>query len=255
MSVGCIRKLKKTVAALLCHDRVGRLVNRWYGPEIPSHGCRINLQYPFVSNETRAAVFWGFYEAAEVAFVERHLPRDRDVVELGASLGVVSAHVARRLESGRRLVCVEANGRLLPCLKRNVSAAGPGVHAEFINAVVSYEEGTDRGFVVRGDHLASRLAQPSECASATEVASVTLGEVVARAGLEGFTLVTDIEGAEAAVFAMDGVVLNGCGLIIAELHDTEWRGVRTSVEDLMHAIGTLGFSLRERRGAVCAFGR
>lgn len=47
------------------------------------------------SRESRAQLQHGCYEQAEIDFVRKHIPRGAYVVELGASIGIISCHILR----------------------------------------------------------------------------------------------------------------------------------------------------------------
>jgi len=51
--------------------------------------------------------------------IQKNLPDDEPVIELGASIGVVSCTVNRRLAAPAQHVVVEANPELIPTLKKN----------------------------------------------------------------------------------------------------------------------------------------
>src|SRR4051812_45383584 len=100
-----LTRLKAIVEWLACRSAIGWTVSRMHGdwissPSVPRGvpSVRVNVPRSVVSDATRASLFWGFHEAQEVRYVERFLPDDLDVVELGASLGVVTSHIARKLK-------------------------------------------------------------------------------------------------------------------------------------------------------------
>lgn len=111
-------RVKKQVARVLCSPAIGNLLSKFLSDETPSRGLRVMTAEPIVMPATKASLFWGLYESAEVRFVKEHLRPDLDVIEAGSSIGVVSSHVAKRLRPGRKLICVEADHRLLGTLKR-----------------------------------------------------------------------------------------------------------------------------------------
>src|SRR2546423_14009346 len=105
--------LKVSMARALCHPIVGRVLGATLRNRIHAGGFGVDTSDPAIAPRVKASLFWGFYESAEIRFVRQYLRRDCDAVELGSSLGVVSCNVRRRLMPRRRLVCVEANPRLL----------------------------------------------------------------------------------------------------------------------------------------------
>ena len=239
-------KAKVRVARQLCRPLVGRLVGAATGERVRCRGAVIDTASALVLPEVKASLYWGLYESAEIRFVQRHLPSDLDVVELGASIGVVSAHVARRLDPGRRLVCVEPNPGLHGVIERNVALNAPAVALRVVHGAVAYG-GPSVRFAVAKRNIDSRIAGSGE---GVEVPAVRLGELLRREGLGDFALVSDIEGGEAALLAEDGAALARCRLVIAELHATEHRGRAVGVDDLVAALAGLGFTIVDRHGPV-----
>jgi FkbM family methyltransferase len=228
-----------------------------YRDKIPSGRCVIDTSDPIVTPWVRSLIFWGFYESAELRLVEKYLPATLDVVELGASLGVVSAHIGRRLESGRQLISVEANPALVASLRANIASNAPQVRASVHNNAVF--SGPDRPEFVElafGDsNLAAWIRQPGDGAQSCRIRTATLSELLAAHGIGPYALVTDIEGAEAGLLLSEREALASCKLLIAELHDTEWLGRKFSVQDLVRlAIDEVGFVLRDQYRNVFVFG-
>lgn len=249
-----LQRAKVLVAATLCRPPLGRLLARHFENHIPSRGCVIEVDGAGAAASTAASLFFGFYESAEIRMVQRHLPRDADVVELGASLGAVSAQIARRLAPGRRLVCVEANAGLLALLRRNVRGNGPHVALTVVHGALDYSSSdATTAFVVAAENIFSRLAEAGEATRAVDVPRVTLSGLLERHGLEDYVLVSDVEGAEAGLLVRDKAALQRCRMIVAELHATTFDGRAVSVDDLVRHVEALGFTVVARRGPVGVF--
>jgi FkbM family methyltransferase len=248
-----IGRLKVGIARTLCHPLLGQIIGRYFGRVVPNRGCKIDTRHPSISPSIVASLFWGFYESAESRLVRSYLPLDLDVVELGASIGAVSAQIARRLGPGRRLISVEANPALLDLLATNVRRNAPQVRHEVVHAAISYFVGKTVALTLGKDTLGSALASTSHSRRIVEVPSITFRRLLDSRDISDFALVSDIEGAEALVFSEDSAALERCRLMIIELHPTIVRGRPISVEDLRAQIQALGFSLLARRGPVCAF--
>lgn len=248
------QRLKLSVAKTLCHPSLGAIVAWALGNRIPSGHCVIDTGDLAISQSTKASIFFGFYEGAEIRFVERYLPASADVVDLGASAGVVSAHIARLLKPGRTLVCVEPNAALINCVERNVHGNGPGVVLELIHGAIDCEAvGRTTSFKTAEVPTCSRLAQRGECGES--VPRVRLADLLRTRNLNAPVLVCDIEGAEAGLLEEEAMALKEFQMIIIELHATEFRGRHVSVEDMVSAVVKLGFRLVDRRGPVCVFVR
>ena len=250
--VGRFLGLKKLAAAVLCSPLSGRLLGLAFGGKIPHRGVRIEVP-PGGDPRVVAALFWGTYESAEVRFVRAHLQGDLDVVELGSSLGGVSSEIARRLQPGRKLVCVEANPELLAVLGRNLQRNAPQVQVQLVHGAISYDGRPEVEFAIGESNLSSHLGSN---ARTRRVPAVTLGSVLSQAGLGDFALVSDIEGAEAGVFTQDSAALARCRLLIIELHQVHHQGTDHTPDTLIALIEQrTGMRLLARYAEVCTFAR
>lgn len=249
-------KAKLLIAAMLCSKPVAWCLDLVFRGTIPVRGMRIWAGPPHVSSTTRAAIFFRLYERAELAFVDRYLRRDLDVVELGASIGVVSAAVAARLAEGPRLIAVEANPALGDHIRRNVAAASPSRRLMVEQKAISYEAAGDRTvrFAIGTTNIASKLGEGGRDGLAVQ--ATTLGALLEGHAVEQFTLVCDIEGAEAGILMADAAALEQCQLMIMELHESTFRGKRFEPTDLVEVIvHRLGFEVLAQRGPVYVFNR
>lgn len=243
---------KKMAAAVLCHPVTGWLIGAAFGHRIPHRGARI--QVPTGGDpRVNAALFWGIYESAEIRFVREFLDGATDTVELGSSLGGVSIEIARRLHPGRKLVCVEANPRLIELLRANLQRNAPAASTRVIQGAIDYGGSAAVEFTLGESNLSSRVGPG---AKTQQVPALTLGAVLTQAGIDDFALVCDIEGAEAAVFDRDASVLSRCKLIIIELHATRYGSVAHTPDTLIEVIvRQTGMRLAARYAEVCTFVR
>ena len=249
---GLALRLKIFTASQLCHPAIGALAGTLFHDRIPNRGCVIDVADSVVPPSAKASLFWRFYESAEIRFVRRYLPPDADVVELGASLGAVSAQIAKRLNPGRRLICVEGNAALLPLLDRNIRRNSRGAAHHVVNGAVDYSTAQELvPFRIDEQLIFSRLAGAADPADCPLVPRVTLASLLAEHGVGEYTLVSDIEGAEAGIIEADAGALANCRLVIAELHDCRFLGRRFKIEDLVGAMQHRGFRVVDRHGAVC----
>jgi FkbM family methyltransferase len=218
---------------------------------IPCGECSVDTRFSFVADHTRAQMFWGTYESAERRCIASSLEPGHDVVELGASLGVVSSHLARRLAPGRTLVCVEAFPAFAESIRRNVAANAPGARVKIESAAIAY--GVEHVALAHGaDTTMGRVGGDADGPS---VPALTLSALLERHGLGRYVLVMDIEGAEAEILASDSAALSRCVQIIAELHETRRGGRVISPEDLAREIESLGFNRAKQDGFVYVFAR
>jgi FkbM family methyltransferase len=247
--------VKSALVGVLCHPLVGRALGGVFSQRIPCRGIPISTDSPSVADHTRAQLFWGMYESAEIRSSERYLDPRLDVVELGSSIGVVSCHVSRRLDPARRLICVEANPQLTPLLTANLAANAPERSTTVVHRAVDYTSTTGHVLLELGsDSTGSRVASSNSGTkrASTRIPTTTLSEILRDQALGDYALIADIEGAEAGIFLDDAPALANCRQIIAELHATTYRGRAYRPEDLVAVLEERGFHVLGRDGGVWA---
>jgi FkbM family methyltransferase len=248
-------RLKQLAARALVSPATGRLVGRVLRDRIPCRGCVIDTSSPVVTGEVKAMLLLGMYESAEQRFVARYMRTDSDVVELGSSLGVVTSQIARRLQSGRRIVAVEANEALLPTILANVARNAPDAALTLVHAAIDYGGTSHVDLAVGAETFGSRVATEAG-ARTRRVPATTLEQLLARESIGDFVLVSDIEGAEAGVFAAAPGTLARCRQILCELHDTHHLGQAFSADHMVDLLRTRhGFRLVDHFGNVAVFDR
>jgi FkbM family methyltransferase len=249
--------LKSAAAAMLCHPLLGRLIGLAFAGRVPHRGARIRVQ-PGGDPRMNAYLLWGMYESAEIRFVEQYIPRNLDVVELGASIGGVSSYLAQRLAPSTRLVCVEANPDIIPILEDNLARNAPGCDVRIFAGAISAGASKTVTFELGESTLSSRLGDGGAQADrpVRTVPALTLGELLEREGLGDYALVCDIEGAEAELFSNESAAFARCRAIVIELHEIVMLGRNWTIDDLITLIETAaGIPLTARYGEVCAFVR
>ena len=248
--------LKRIAARILCNPVAGRLISAAFRDQVPSRGVRVDTSSPSVLPSTKAALFWGIYESAEARFVQSYLRRDLDVVELGSSLGVISAQIARRLGPSGTLICVEANPHLIGVIEKNVRRNCALARNRIVHGALSYDRGEKRShvaFAIDADNTASSLAGGGVGGEVVQVPALTLGELLNEHGVGEYTLVSDVEGAEIGFIENDGE-LSRCRQLIIELHEADWGGRHFTVEEMRETLERRhGFRTRARHGPVFVF--
>jgi len=196
------------------------------------------------------------YEREEAAFVKAYLPASAPVIELGGSLGVVSALIGSRLDQDVTHLILEANPDLIDICAENASQRGARSATQVVNAALSYE-GPQVSFTMGENEHVSRLSstpKPITGGRTITVETVTLAALHARIGMpEGYSLVCDIEGAEIAMVDNDAETLSKAGLIILETHPAFYADGATEATALCARITSLGFTEAAREGAVVVF--
>lgn len=206
---------KRLLVKLACNSITGRIIAWWFRNAIPCHGCVINTDLSDISPTTKATIFFGVFESAECRFIEKHLRNELDTIELGSGIGVVSSLIASSLKEGVRLICVEANPRLLSVLRTNLETNNNGCEMRVVHAAIARNSKPTVQMRLCANHIDSHETAEK---SSVEVPAMTLERLLENEGLDTFQLIADIEGAEISFIQSDS--LKGCRKLIVELHDT-----------------------------------
>jgi FkbM family methyltransferase len=142
----------------------------------------------------------GHYEQAEQKLIAKYMNPQIPVLELGGSMGVLSAYIGLVLEPTVPHTIVEADSKLLPVLERNAFARDNGKSTRIIHAAVSsmHEETHWSSFEQQGQTDKARKTNLSRLSE----------------GLKRYTLVMDIDGAEFDILRNDAAGLSACELAI-----------------------------------------
>lgn len=211
------------------------------GPGFDYHGCHIELpdHIPFAF---KRQLMQGVYEEAERELIEKFLDPQLPVIELGGSLGVVSAFVGSRLAADTPYRIVEANPVVLPILERNANSTRKGRKSEIIHRAVAYGKETVSFAVSENVHI-SRVGgnNPSRT---VEIKTTTLaGEVAALGADMRYTLIMDVEGSEWDVLQFDRAAFACCDLAIIEFHPPVFADAGNSTEGFMAMVRAAGMEI------------
>ena len=198
---------------MLSYDEAGRWAER-FGNKARVEGVTIDLDNRLLPLFFKGSIVANKYEIYERQIIQKNLPAHEPVIELGASIGVVSCTVNRRLVSPDQHVVVEANPELIPTLKKNRDMNR--CQFAIVEAAIGY--GNDSiPFFSNGMSLAGSIygeGQPME------VAAKTLQSIAEDAGFRHFTLISDIEGSEIGLLEHEmDFIREHVGLILMETHD------------------------------------
>jgi FkbM family methyltransferase len=284
--LGTASPAKLWLASILMSHAAGRLIGLLSANRVRHQGVWFDVRSSDFSPQVRAGMFWGSYEGAETRMIRDLLRGSTAVVELGSSLGVTTAHAANLMASGGRLVCVEANPRLLPGLRERLARRTAALRVDFIHAAVTDSCGEadfdvspatessrlaaarPQGAVAQGaaaqdpaaqdpaaqDPAAQDPAAQDPAAQprhhSVRVPALTLREILRKTGVDEYELISDIEGAEAAFLLKDPDVLRGCRRAVIELHETTVDGRTVTVSELAEAATANGLRILRRHGPV-----
>ena len=171
-------------------------------------------------------------------------------------MGIVSSHLASLQNRGRNLVIVEANPALINTLTENVNAYKKVENTiKVYNKAISYS-GEEVVLSITEDSTETAISKTPSTGNVIKVQPITLHELVSENNLRDYTLVCDIEGAEAEILNEEDSAVRSCKHLFLELHDTSYKGRNYSVDDLVSLIITkFEFQQVDQYGPVFYFTR
>ena len=194
----------------------------------------------------------GSYEAKEARFIQEYLPPGSEVLELGASLGIVSSIILGRRPS--RLVSYEAVPGLADIARQMVAHNHPDAPWELVHCAIATEGASEVSFAWSPEYTqgGSVARGPGAGEGATLlVPAASLAGVIERHGLPSSAwLVMDIEGMEWELARRQAAGLRHFAGIIVECHDITDGGRHVPHAQVLEEITRAGFDIVDRRGKV-----
>jgi FkbM family methyltransferase len=161
-------------------------------------GVKVPIRGSLLSPRMRRHLMRGGYERAERKLLSRLIQPGDSVIELGASMGIVSSLLAKKVGLSGEVVAVEPNHLLHPHFERQLAVNG--VQATLVRVLGCPlwdgpvpEEVSRQKFAAVENSLSGRAAG----AEGDAVPWLTLKEIAARAKIAAPTaIVIDVEGGE-----------------------------------------------------------
>jgi FkbM family methyltransferase len=228
---------------------------RSHGGLLRLHGTTVDLPAN-IELQFAKKILRGTYEKTEADFIRRYLPADRPAIELGGSLGVISAVIRTRLDPDQPFVVVEANPMLLGICKANLLRHDKRGNSRLEHAAVYY--GAERvWFAASTNAHVSRIASEHSAGDAiVEVPAVTLTALIdGLASREPISLVCDIEGAEYSIFRNDLKALRRVGIAIVEIHPLAFAEQGNSESGFLGNAARAGLKVVSRHENVLVLAR
>ena len=217
-------------------------------------GIRIERRGDLVSDAVWRAIRDGSYEAAEIRAGLGALRAGDRLLELGGGLGIVGAVLASRTGAAR-ILSVEADPRLIPCMRR-LHADNGIANIDLLNCAPTASPQDGAVLYVRPDFWRSSLDPATgPYAQAVRVPTRTLDSLIG--GFGPTVLMCDIEGAEAELFAPPQA-FPGVRAIVIELHLRNYPDpALAAVDRIFRTLSARGFAYLPclSAGEVVAFER
>jgi hypothetical protein len=227
---------------------VGRLVEL-AGNRIRIEGLKFSVNCSEVANAHKSTLWFGRHELEEREPRHRHLPADLPVVALGGGLGVIACLANRQLANPDRHNVLEAIPSLAELLDQNRTLNR--CQFRVINAALAYGAPTV-SFSLRSIFVGSRL-EDGLGTNASERYTY-LAKIMDEAGFDDFSLICDIEGAEANLVAHElSLIADRAKFVLVEIHPAILG--ESGADRIVESLTGAGLRLAERVGSNWAFVR
>jgi FkbM family methyltransferase len=237
--------IKKEVVGILTSSPVGRLIELFTNNQIRYRNVLVNTVHSEISKYIKACLFWGLYEKQEAKFIQKYLSSELPVIELGASIGVISSLTAKKAFP-QQVYSVEANPRLIPIIENNLKINQVN-NCRVMNVAIG--DAAAVFFTPGSDNTVGTITR-TKYDNSVAVNCLSLSGIISQLGLNKFNLVCDIEGSEVDFLFRDSDSLSACELMIIELHDGLVGERHIKIDMLKDQIVALGFSLIDSHGPV-----
>jgi len=230
---------------------IGRFIELT-GNRVRIGGLRFSLNSSAISTPFKSTIWLRGHELPERQLIDRHLPAGLPVIELGGGLGVVACKANRRLTNPEQHLVVEANPEMIDLLTRNRDLNR--CRYQVLNTAVAY--GCDHiELSLSPFFTGSRLASVGSVgAKSVKVPATTLAALADQSGFDRFSLICDIEGAEADLLANDlDLLKQRAGFLLFEIHP-EILGPEHA-QSLIDLLQNSGFKLVGQQGQNWAFAK
>ena len=219
-------------------------------------GIKVRVNDLPTSRKIRRHLRRGQYENPEREMVKKFLRPGDQVLELGASLGVVACFIGRQTDPGGRLVSVEPNIDLKPFFERQMELNG--YRSNWINVLCcpiwESELPSLTALKVYFPSEDNRLGRAKPSAQGgRDIPWETAEAVCQDYSLEPDAVVMDIEGAEEVWTKIPPSFPPSVRIVIAEFHHQIY-GIETSAQ-AVQAVLDDGFKMAAYQHSVIAFER
>jgi FkbM family methyltransferase len=189
------------------------------------------------------------YEKENLNIVDAHLNLDKDVVDIGANVGLFSVYFAKKISHERRVLAIEPTPNASGLLEKNLQNNNVANSVIVFNGVASNAAGIYNLKVIAGkeeystlggninqthvhDHLPEEISVPGS----------TVDKLVDEYGLTPGFIKIDTEGAEYLVLQGSEMTLRACHpVILAEVMDNYLTNFGHSATQVVYFLIQLGY--------------
>ena len=187
------------------------------------------------------------YEEPEARLVKTFLKPGMPVVELGGSLGVISALIRSVIGADAQHIIVEANPALIDTCRSNAIGETDGSNTKIVRAAVDY---SGNETVTFANSPRAHIGMVSRDGKGITVPASRFRDVVAKLDADRFALVCDIEGMEADLFEKERDLLSRMDVIVVETHPNWFDDGQDTVNRIIGWCEEAGLKLIEHTDHV-----
>jgi FkbM family methyltransferase len=249
-----MHRIKTIITTFISNARAGRILSFIFSNQIPTfrYGVmKFDCSDSYIHPSMKSAIFWGLYEGSEIRFVNKYITTDFDVVELGGSIGIVASYIGKKLKGKKKIVSVEAFPSFAKIIERNLNVNHISQYKVIPKAIAA-----NKGYVYFTNDLGLNITGVTSLTPTNDtikVEATSLSDVLSENNISNYSLVVDIEGAEVELLLDDVKSLDTCNLLILETHETTYKGVKYTPNDITQLVLNAGFSLVESDGKNYVF--
>jgi FkbM family methyltransferase len=225
---------------------------RWY---TDCYGLKFRL-HPYYLLDYQVIAF-GTYDPWLGEMIERQVHPGMWCLDVGANLGLMGLHLAKRVGPTGRVHAFEPVPHLQARLRENVAANGFGDRVAVHGEALSDRTGS-MTLTLADPHAANQgtatLTGDAQSGTKVEVATLTLDDFAARTALTRLDLIkVDIQGAEPLFLAGGAATLRRFRpKLLMEVQPEDLAGLGKTSRDLLRQLEDLGYRVHEleRRGRI-----
>lgn len=208
-------------------------------------GVRVLVRNTPLTLHTRQRLLQGKYETAERALIQQFIKSGDHVLEIGASVGILSSLIGRQIGETGRIVCVEANPRLRDSFWQQVTYNG--LNPKLITGLCCpiWSDHVPVYLLNQNFHADSNTLVGKSSQGANDRCHysewLTASQICLQVGLNPTTIVVDIEGTEEVWSNHSPIFPSYVRTLIIEFHSSADTFVR--IGEAIQALINEGFKI------------